>query len=189
MLPSVVCSVWESQYTGQQLSQDEMHDILRTGKRHQWAEQQGMRGKELDMSHGPFPAFGMFRGADYGAFNFGSASVERTIGAQQLAAALHFTGWIHCCLQFCITGTDMTPFIGRVNMWLVHTPPWVLRESNELEAQRQLIADVSCDPLHWIACSVQQNPPSTEPCSSGCLRVQASQLHVSKLTQGVCHPN
>ena len=142
---SVFCRFRDSQYPGQQLSQDAMHDILKTSKWHQWAQQQGMTGKELAMSHGPFPAFDMYGGADYGAFKFGSASVERNIGACNSLVLLRYTeepsstAASSSAQQAPVT----TPFIGRVNMWLAHTPPWVLSDFSELDAEKQLIADVS----------------------------------------------
>ncbi len=117
-----------------------MFDAIYKGVWQKWAEDTNKSSVEIGMSHGPMTAHDRFLGADYQAVKFSCEMGDHNrVTCNSLVLVKHTED--SPVGQLTLT----TPYVGRVNVWMRHTPPWVLPDtpSREMDRQSQMIADVS----------------------------------------------
>ena len=92
------------------------------------------------MSFGPTLAYDAFWKADFQAVQFSCKHAERKNKTCNSLVLVK-----HTEEPVANEPTLNTPYIGRVNVWLSHTPPWVPADATprQIEKEAQLLCDVS----------------------------------------------
>ena len=117
-----------------------MYNAVCKGDWQRWAEQTGKSAREIAMAHGPMTTHDRFLAANYQAVKFSCQEAEHnTMTCNSLVLVRHTEG------SPAGQPTLTTPYVGRVNVWIRHTPPWVMPGTSEsdIRTQSQMIADVS----------------------------------------------
>ena len=116
-----------------------MYEAVVSGRWQTWARNRHCSPLEIAMAHGPMVNHDRFWGADFPSVKFSCSQAEhKQLTCNSLVLVKHTEE----------SGSDQpictTPYVGRAEVWMKHTPPWVMPDASEheIEQQAQLIADV-----------------------------------------------
>lgn len=121
-------------------TKQQMYDAVYKGVWLDWARSSALSPEEISMSFGPTLAYDVFWKADFQAVQFTCKHAERK---NQTCNSLVLVK--HTEESASDEPTLTTPYVGRVNVWLRHTPPWVQADATpkQIENEAQLLCDVS----------------------------------------------
>lgn len=124
-----------------QWTQQQLYDAVYKGDWRNWAEGAGRSAEDVAMTHGPVTSFKQYMTADYQAVKFSCSKAEQNrVTCNSLVLVRHTCTEESAASEPALT----TPYVGRVKVWMRHTPPWVSPDASEqeVEEQSQMIADV-----------------------------------------------